>query len=138
MTESAISGLEAVQPLPVEKTVTEAQLEEMIPKPTGYHVLIAMPKVEETFGDSGIVKSAKTIQHDHILSMVGLVMDMGDQAYADADKFPTGPWCAQGDYVMFRMNSGTRFKVAGQEYRLLNDDSIEAVVADPSGITRVN
>jgi len=131
-------GLETIQPLNVEPEITEVQLEAMIPKPTGYHILVAMPKVDETFGDSGIIKSAKTMQHDLILSMVGLVVDLGDQAYADKERFPTGAWCKQGDYVMFRTASGTRFMVAGQEYRLLNDDSIEAVVEDPTGITRVN
>jgi len=65
-----------------------------------------------------------------------VVLDMGDQAYSDADRFPTGPWCKQGDYVMFRANSGTRFKVGKQEYRLINDDTVEAVVQDPSKITR--
>ena len=141
MTESAPAGLENVKPLALEPDtveVSEVELEAMIPRPVGYHILVAMPKVEETFGDTGIVKSAKTIHHDTILSMVGLVVDMGEQAYADKDRFPTGAWCKQGDYVMFRTNSGTRFKVAGQEYRLLNDDSIEAVVEDPSGIQRVN
>jgi co-chaperonin GroES (HSP10) len=62
---------------------------------------------------------------------------MGDQAYIDKDRFPTGPWCKVGDYVMFRMNTGTRFKVGGTEYRLMNDDSIEAVVNDPRGVKRV-
>jgi co-chaperonin GroES (HSP10) len=71
------------------------------------------------------------------MSMIGVVLDMGEQAYADKDRFPTGPWCKVGDFVMFRMNTGTRFKVAGQEYRLFNDDSVEAVVEDPNGITRV-
>ena len=138
MTESAPVGLEGVQPLNLEPEITEVQLEAMLPKPVGYHLLIAMPKIEETFGESGIIKTTKTIHHDTILSMVGLVVDMGDQAYADEDRFPNGPWCKQGDYVMFRTNSGTRFMVAGQEYRLLNDDSIEAVVEDPSGVQRVN
>jgi co-chaperonin GroES (HSP10) len=68
--------------------------------------------------------------------MIGVVLDVGDQAYADTERFPTGPWCKQGDYVMFRANSGTRFKVGRQEYRLINDDSVEAVVDDPSKITR--
>jgi co-chaperonin GroES (HSP10) len=68
--------------------------------------------------------------------VVGLVVDMGDGAYKDKERFPDGAWCKEGDFVMFRANSGTRFKVAGKEYRLLNDDSIEAVVADPRGITR--
>ena len=70
------------------------------------------------------------------MSIIGLVVDMGSQAYADKDRFPTGAWCKVGDYVMFRANSGTRFKVADTEYRLMNDDSIEAVVQNPYGISR--
>lgn len=120
-----------------ELPLPEGELEAQIPKPVGYHILVAMPKVEETFGDSGLVKSATTIHHESIMSMVGLVLDMGEQAYADKDRFPTGAWCQVGDYVMFRSNSGTRFKVAGQEYRIMNDDSIEAVVQDPKGITKI-
>ena len=114
----------------------EVVLEAQIPKPVGYHVLIAMPSIDDTFGDSGIIKAEKTLREEYILSMVGVVLDMGDQAYSDADRFPTGPWCKQGDYVMFRANSGTRFKVGKQEYRLINDDTVEAVVQDPSKITR--
>ena len=138
MTESAPAGLENVQPLSLDDKPTEVQLEAMIPKPVGYHILVAMPQIEETFGESGIIKTSTTIHHDTILSMIGLVVDMGDQAYGDEERFPNGPWCKQGDYVMFRMNSGTRFMVAGQEYRIMNDDSIEAVVEDPSGVKRVN
>ena len=70
------------------------------------------------------------------MSIMGLVVDMGKDAYGDKERFPDGAWCKEGDFVMFRANSGTRFKVAGKEYRLLNDDSIEAVVAYPRGITR--
>ena len=119
-----------------EDKVQEVVLDEQIPKPVGYRILIALPSVEETYGESGIVKSSQTLRDEYILSMVGVVLDMGDQAYSDADRFPTGPWCKEGDYVMFRANSGTRFKVGKQEYRLMNDDSIEAVVNDPSKITR--
>lgn len=116
----------------------EAQLERAIPKPVGYKLLIALPDVKETFGDTSIVKSDTTVKHDTILSMVGLVLDMGSQAYMDPDRYPTGPWCKQGDYVMFRANTGTRFKVGGKEFRLMNDDSIEAVVPVPDAIQRVN
>jgi len=119
-----------------EQRKEEVVLEGQIPKPVGYHILVAMPSVDDTFGDSGIVKAEQTLREEHILSMVGVVLDMGAQAYSDADRFPTGPWCKQGDYVMFRANSGTRFKVGKQEYRLINDDTIEAVVQDPSKITR--
>jgi len=119
-----------------EQQAQEVVLEEQIPKPVGYRILIALPNIEETYGESGLLKSEKTMRDEYILSMIGVVLDMGDQAYTDADRFPTGPWCQRGDYVMFRANSGTRFRVGKQEYRLLNDDSVEAVVNDPSKVTR--
>jgi co-chaperonin GroES (HSP10) len=116
---------------------TDEELDLQIPVPVGYRLLVAMPEVEDTYGDSGILKSSKEIHYDTILSTIGVVLDMGQQAYVDKERFPTGPWCKVGDYVMFRMNTGTRFKVGGTEYRLMNDDSIEAVVNDPRGVTRV-
>lgn len=116
--------------------ITEEQLEDMLPLPVGYRVLIALPQIKETFEDTDLVKSSQTIHEEHVMSIIGLVVDMGGQAYADKDRFPTGAWCKRGDYVMFRANSGTRFKIADTEYRLMNDDSIEAVVRDPYGISR--
>lgn len=116
--------------------LTDEQLEELLPVPAGYRVLIALPQIKETYDDSDLVKSSRTMHEEHVMSIIGLVIDMGDQAYADKERFPTGAWCKQGDYVMFRANSGTRFKIGGTEYRLMNDDSIEAIVPDPSGITR--
>nr|ASN63532.1 co-chaperonin GroES [uncultured virus] len=127
---------EAIKTLAPEDMLTQEEIEAQLPKPVGYRVLVALPQVEETFGDTGLLKSSNTISQEHIMSIIGLVLDMGEQAYSDEDRFPTGPWCKPGDYVMFRMNTGTRFKVGGVEYRLMNDDSIEALVADPRGITR--
>lgn len=118
-----------------QTAITEAEFEAQLPKPVGYRLLIALPTIEETY-ESGIVKADRTKHEEMVLSMMGAVIDMGEQAYADKDRFPNGPWCKVGDFVMFRPNSGTRFKVNGQEYRLLNDDSIEAVVPDPRGVTR--
>ena len=118
------------------EAVTEEQLEAMLPLPAGYRVLIALPQVKETFDTTDLLKSSQTRHEEHIMSIIGMVVDMGSQAYADKDRFPAGAWCKQGDYVMFRANSGTRFRIGGTEYRLMNDDSIEAVVPDPSGITR--
>lgn len=119
------------------KQEAEPELKEgMIPKPTGYHLLIAMPEVSEKY-ESGILKTGKEIHHETITSMVGAVIDMGSEAYSDPARFPNGAWCEVGDYVMFRTHSGTRFKVAGKEFRLINDDSIEAVVTDPSVIAAV-
>lgn len=115
--------------------LTDDELDAQLPRPVGYKLLIALPKVEETY-ESGLLKAERTIHQEHILSMVGLVLDMGEQAYKDPDRYPTGPWCEVGNYVLFRSNSGTRFRVNGVEYRFLNDDSIDGVVADPRGITR--
>lgn len=115
--------------------MTDEELDAQLPKPVGYKLLIALPQVEKTY-ESGLLKAETTIYAEHVLSVVGLVLDMGEQAYKDPDRYPTGPWCKVGDYVLFRSNSGTRFKVNGVEYRFLNDDSIEAVVADPRGITK--
>lgn len=118
-----------------QTTVTDSELEQQLPKPVGYRLLIALPQVEEKY-ESGLIKADTTITEERILSMIGAVLDMGSQAYSDPDRFPNGPWCKVGDFVLFRANSGTRFKVGGVEYRLLNDDSIEAVVSDPRGVTR--
>ena len=127
---------EAIETLAPEEMLTPEEIEAQLPKPVGYRVLVALPQVEETFGETGLLKSTTTMNQEHIMSIIGLVLDMGDQAYSDDDRFPSGPWCKAGDYVMFRMNTGTRFQVGGVEYRLMNDDSIEAIVADPRGITR--
>ena len=139
MIKTAISEevLTALEQKSRDKIATEAKEQAAkIPKPVGYRLLIALPNVEETFAGSGIVKAGKTVHEEYILSTVGLVLDMGEQAYTDKDRFPTGAWCKRGDYVMFRANTGTRFKLGGQEYRIMNDDSIEAVVDDPRAITR--
>ena len=116
--------------------ISDAELELQLPKPVGYRVLVALPQPKETFDGSSILKTETAKNQDHIMSIIGLVVDMGDGAYADKDRFPDGPWCKEGDFVMFRMNSGTRFTIGGIEYRLMNDDSVEAVVTDPSGIQR--
>jgi co-chaperonin GroES (HSP10) len=117
------------------KAITDEELDQQLPKPVGYKLLIALPDIEKSY-ESGILKADKTVFEEQILSTVGLVLDMGEQAYVDTTRYPNGPWCEVGDYVMFRTSTGTRFKVDGAEYRLMNDDSIEAVVADPRGITR--
>ena len=136
MTEAALTPLEEKRRNKIEEQKkAEVVLEEQIPKPVGYRLLIALPTIEETFA-GGIVKAAETLREEYILSMVGLVVDMGDQAYKDKDRFPEGAWCKPGDYVMFRANTGTRFKVGKAEYRLMTDDSVEAVIDDPSKLPR--
>ena len=124
------------EPATDQPVLTDKEIDAQLPKPVGYRVLVALPQQKDTYEGSNILKTDTTKRHDHIMSIMGLVMDMGDQAYADKERFPTGAWCKQGDYVMFRANTGTRFTVNGLEYRLMNDDSIEAVIDDPAGIQR--
>jgi co-chaperonin GroES (HSP10) len=115
--------------------VTEDEMEQQLPKPVGYRLLIALPTVEKEF-DSGIAKAERTLNEERIMTTVGVVLDMGAEAYSDTSRFPHGAWCKIGDYVVIRPHTGTRLNVNGQELRLINDDSIEAVVADPRGVTR--
>ena len=65
-----------------------------------------------------------------------MVIDMGDECYTDLDKFPSGPYCQRGEWIIFRSYSGTRIKVKGQEFRLINDDTVEATVNDPRSVER--
>jgi len=120
-----------------EVQLTEAEVEQQLPRPVGYMVMVALPKVEEAY-ESGIIKADQARREEYIMSTMGAVIDMGAEAYSDKDRFPNGPWCKVGDFVMFRPNTGTRFKVNGQEYRIFNDDSIQAVVPDPRGVMRAS
>ena len=120
-----------------EVQLTEAEVEQQLPRPVGYMVMVALPKVEEAY-ESGIIKADQARREEYIMSTKGAVIDMGAEAYSDKDRFPNGPWCKVGDFVMFRPNTGTRFKVNGQEYRIFNDDSIQAVVPDPRGVMRAS
>lgn len=115
----------------------EEDFENQLPVPVGYRLLVALPDIDDHYQGTSLLKTESEKQREYILSIMGIVVDMGAGAYADVERFPDGAWCKVGDYVMFRMNTGTRFKVNGKEFRLMNDDSIEAVIADPRGICKV-
>ena len=106
-----------------------------LPKPSGYRILCAIPEAEKEF-DSGIAKADITIQHDEILTTVLFVVDLGPDCYNVESRYPNGPWCKKGDFVLVRPNAGTRLVIHGREFRIINDDSVEAVVDDPRGIKR--
>jgi len=108
---------------------------ERAPKPSGYKILIAVPKVKEAT-KGGVLMPDELKDREGVASILGMVIDLGPDAYADDKKFPTGPWCKRGDFVIFRSYSGTRFKVEGFEFRLINDDTVEAVVDNPAGYER--
>ena len=115
---------------------TDEEKASQVPLPQGYRMLCALPEAEDKF-DSGILKSTDTMRNEEVLSTVFFVVDMGPDCYKDEKRFPTGPWCKKGDFILARPNTGTRLKIHGREFRLINDDSVEAVVQDPRGISRV-
>jgi co-chaperonin GroES (HSP10) len=106
-----------------------------LPIPQGYRILCAIPEAEKEF-DNGLLKADETIRHDEILTTVLFVVDLGPDCYADKDRFPNGPWCKKGDFILVRPNAGTRLVIHDREFRIINDDSVEAVVQDPRGIKR--
>jgi len=106
-----------------------------LPDPSTFYLLCALPEIEEKF-DSGLAKAGTTMHYEEILSPVLFVMKMGPDAYKDTKKFPSGPSCKIGDFVLVRPNTGTRIKIHGKEFRMIYDDSVEAVVQDPRGISR--
>lgn len=106
-----------------------------LPEPSGYHILVALPEAEDKY-DSGIIKADETRRYEEVLSTVFFVVKLGPDCYRDPARFPTGPWCKEGDFILARPNTGTRLKIHGREFRLINDDSVEAVVQDPRGISR--
>jgi len=106
-----------------------------LPDPVSYHLLCALPNIEDAY-ESGIIKSGQTMHYEEVLSPVLFVVKMGPDAYGDKARFPSGPSCKVGDFVLVRPNTGTRIKIHGQEMRIINDDSVEAVVQDPRGVSR--
>jgi co-chaperonin GroES (HSP10) len=106
-----------------------------LPKPSGYRILCAIPEVEKEH-EGGILKADETVRIEETLTTVLFVVALGPDCYADKDRFPTGPWCKKGDFVLVRPNAGTRLVIHGREFRIINDDSIEGIVDDPRGIKR--
>ena len=111
-----------------------------LPDPKRFHVLCVVPEAMEQYADSdvGIIKSSQAMYHEEVLTSVLFVVKLGPDAYKDVTRFPSGPSCKEGDFVIVRPNSGTRLKIHGREFRIINDDSVEAVVEDPRGITRAS
>ena len=115
--------------------VDDEHLMAKLPEPKGYKILIAIPELDgKTEGGVFMPDSIKAMEET--ASIIGYVISVGKEAYTDKGRFPNGPWCAEGDFIIFRSYSGTRFKVSGKEFRIINDDTVEAVVADPRGYTR--
>jgi co-chaperonin GroES (HSP10) len=114
----------------------QKNLASRLPDPATFHILCALPEIGEAY-ESGIIKADKTLIYEELLSPVLFVLKLGPDAYKDITRFPSGPSCKEGEFVIVRPNSGTRLKIDGKEFRIINDDSIEAVIDDPRGISRI-
>ena len=106
-----------------------------LPEPSGYRLLIALPEVEEKT-EAGLYIPDERRDAESVASIVGFVLKAGPDAYSDEKRFPNGPWCEEGDWIVMRAYSGTRLNIHGKEFRIINDDSVEAVVQDPRGVVR--
>jgi len=117
---------------------TPEEKAKQLPDPKTFHMLCVVPEAMEEFADSdiGIVKSGQTMHYEEVLTPVLFVVKLGPDCYKDVTRFPNGPSCVEGDFIIVRPNSGTRLKIHGREFRIINDDSVEAVVEDPRGIQR--
>ena len=112
------------------------QKAKQLPDPKTFQLLCMVPEAEEEIDGSSLVKTATMMHHEEILTPVLFVVKMGPDAFQDKTRFPSGPSCALGDFVIVRPNSGTRLKIHGREFRLIADTSVEATVEDPRGISR--
>ena len=117
---------------PAEHTGTTAM---QLPEPAGFRLLVALPEVDEKT-QGGILKAVETMQVEQITTICGFVLKIGPDAYKDSSRFPSGPYCEEGDWVIFRSYSGNRVKIPEKEFRLINDDTVEAVVQDPRGVMK--
>jgi len=123
------------EPESVKTPIVNDEVKSQLPEPKGWKILIAMPTAEEKT-EGGIIKASTTVKDEEVSNICGFVLKLGPECYNDTKRFPSGNWCEAGDWVVFRAYSGTRMKMYGQEFRLINDDTVEAVVDDPTGVVR--
>jgi len=128
-----IQQLDSPEPEATEETKASA-----LPTPTGYKLLCAVPPVDEKIAGTelDLVRDAASLRQEEHGTTVLFVLRVGPDAYKDKEKFPSGPWCKEGDFILVRTYTGTRVKIFGKEFRLINDDQVDAVVQDPRGLTR--
>jgi co-chaperonin GroES (HSP10) len=119
-----------------EETITPDNLDDhadSLPRPTGYRILI-LPFSQSSVTKGGIHLAKQTVDKERLATVVGYVVETGPDAYGDINKFPDGPWCKKGDWVIFGRYAGARFQIEGGDMRLLNDDEILACIDDPEAI----
>jgi co-chaperonin GroES (HSP10) len=135
MSEPAENRIIAPSHINRDEDIPAEDRAKQLPEPSGYHILCAIPEIEEMF-ESGLHKADVTIKNEEILTTVLFVVKLGPDCYTDKNKFPSGPWCKEGDFVLIRPHAGSRLIIQGKEFRIINDDTVEGTVEDPRGIKR--
>lgn len=121
----------------MRKSLEEVKSLGELPVPKGWKILVMMPDYETTTS-GGVIIPDEYKDREEIASPVALVVTKGNLAYTDTKRFSDGiHWCQEGDFIVVRAYSGTRLDIHGKEFRLINDDTVEAVIADPRVIKRV-
>lgn len=120
---------------PAEPEVPVEDRAKQLPDPTGYRILCGVPDIEEQT-EGGVFKADITKQYEELTTPVLFVIKLGPDCYKDEKRFPSGAWCKEGDFIVTRPMAGSRIKIHGREFRMINDDAVEGVVEDPRGITR--
>lgn len=135
--EEVQKGVDALYVKPEERVFDPSKLEksllERMPTPTGWRMLI-LPYRGKGKTSGGVYLPEKVQDDAQLTTVVGYVLKQGDLCYKDSEKFPDGPWCKQGDWVIFARYAGSRFRIDGGEVRILNDDEILATIGDPEDI----
>jgi co-chaperonin GroES (HSP10) len=107
-----------------------------LPDPVGIKILCALPKIDDTFDDTGILRPEDSKKTEQFATVVLFVVKLGPDCYKDPERYPSGAWCKEGDFVIARQYSGTRIMIHGKEFRVIYEDQVEATVQDPRGISR--
>ena len=126
----------STQPIPKNKPALEEKYkrqEENLPQPTGWRLLVLPFKMKDKT-KGGLVLADSTLEKQQVASQCGLILAMGPQCYKDKERYPEGPWCKVGEWVMFARYAGSRIKIEGGEIRLLYDDEILATIKSPEDL----
>ena len=110
-----------------------ANIKDELPQPSGWRLLV-LPFTPKEKTKGGIIIAQESLDKARIATNCGYVVKMGPMAYGDKEKFPTGPWCKEKDWVIFARYAGSRLPIEGGEVRLLNDDEVLGTIKDPESV----
>ena len=127
---------QTVESIEEAKRVDETNVSDIkdeLPQPSGWRLLV-LPFTPKEKTKGGIIIAQESLDKARIATNCGYVVKMGPMAYGDKEKFPTGAWCKQGDWVIFARYAGSRLPIEGGEVRLLNDDEVLGTIKDPESV----